>query len=101
MKRTHRFAQLTPEKRPQDPDMDGTRAITKVVLTAAFFLSAGAMAQTNISNTRDGNGNLVRRNVPINNTPPMINSTENNPPRRVRNLSPTADDISRMLGHRK
>jgi hypothetical protein len=39
--------------------------------------------------------------VPINNTPPMINSTENNPPRRVRNLSPTADDISRMLGHRK
>jgi hypothetical protein len=33
------------------------------------------MAQTNISNTRDGNGNLVRRSVPINNTPPMINST--------------------------
>jgi hypothetical protein len=23
MKLTHRFAQLTPEKRPQDPDMDG------------------------------------------------------------------------------
>jgi L-aminopeptidase/D-esterase-like protein len=79
------------------------KAMTKVVLTAgvAFSLSAAAMAQTNISNTRDGNGNLVRRNVPINNTPPMINSTENNPPRRVKNLSPTADDISRMLGHRK
>jgi hypothetical protein len=103
MKLTHRFAQLTPEKRPQDPDMDGTRAMTKAVLTAGavFCLSAGAMAQTNISNTRDGNGNLVRRSVPINSTPPMINSTENNPPRRVRNLSPTADDISRMLGHRK
>jgi hypothetical protein len=81
----------------------GMRAMTKAVLTAGvvFCLSAGAMAQTNISNTRDGNGNLVRRNVPINNTPPMINSTENNPPRRVQNLSPTADDISRMLGHRK
>ena len=78
-----------------------THIITKVVLTAAFSLSAGAMAQTNISNTRDGNGNLVRRNVPINNSPPMINSTQNNPPRRVQNLSPTADDISRMLGHRK
>jgi hypothetical protein len=24
MKLTHRFAQLTPEKRPQDPHMDGT-----------------------------------------------------------------------------
>jgi hypothetical protein len=24
MKLTHRFAQLTPEKRPQDPSMDGT-----------------------------------------------------------------------------
>jgi hypothetical protein len=24
MKLTHRFAQLTPEKRPQDPKMDGT-----------------------------------------------------------------------------
>ena len=24
MKLTHRFAQLTPEKRPQDPNMDGT-----------------------------------------------------------------------------
>jgi hypothetical protein len=80
----------------------GMKAMTKVVLTAGvvFCLSAGAMAQTNIY-TRDGNGNLVRRNVPINNTPPMINSTENNPPRRARNLSPTADDISRMLGHRK
>jgi hypothetical protein len=24
MKLTHRFAQLTPDKRPQDPNMDGT-----------------------------------------------------------------------------
>ena len=24
MKLTHRFAQLTPEKRPQDPELDGT-----------------------------------------------------------------------------
>jgi hypothetical protein len=51
MKLTHRFAQLTPEKRPQDPDMDGTRAMTKAVLTAGvvFCLSAAAMAKTNIS----------------------------------------------------
>ena len=75
--------------------------LTLLTASVVFCSSAGAIAQTNISNIRDGNGNLVRRNVPINNTPPMINSTENNPPRRVRNLSPTADDISRMLGHRK
>jgi hypothetical protein len=24
MKRTHKFAEMTPEKRPQDPHMDGT-----------------------------------------------------------------------------
>jgi hypothetical protein len=44
----------------------GMKAMTKAVLTAGvvFCLSAGAMAQTNISNTRDGNGNLVRRSVP-------------------------------------
>lgn len=58
-------------------------------------------AQTNISNTRDGNGNLVRRSTPINNTQPMINSTTSNPARRVQNRSPTSDDVSRMLGHRK
>ena len=75
--------------------------LTLLTASVVFCLSAGAIAQTNISNIRDGNGNLVRRSVPINNTPPMINSTENNPPRRVKNLSPTADDISRMLGHRK
>jgi hypothetical protein len=75
--------------------------LTLLTASVVFCLSAGAIAQTNISNIRDGNGNLVRRNVPINNTPSMINSTENNPPRRVKNLSPTADDISRMLGHRK
>ena len=87
------------------------RAMTKAVLTAGvvFYLSAAAMAQTNISNTRDGNGNLVRRGAPINNTPPMINSTANNPGRRVpnlsptsdQNLSPTSDDVSRKLGQRK
>jgi hypothetical protein len=35
--------------------------MTKVVLTSGllFCLSAAAMAQTNISNTRDGNGNLI------------------------------------------
>jgi hypothetical protein len=87
------------------------KSAKKAVLTAgvAFCLSAVAMAQTNISNDRDGNGNLVRRSAPINNAPPMINSTANNPGRRVQNLSPTADqnlsptsdDVSRMLGHRK
>jgi hypothetical protein len=75
--------------------------LTLLTASVVFCSSAGAIAQTNISNIRDGNGNLVRRSVPINNAPPMINSTENNPPRRVKNLSPTADDISRMLGHRK
>ena len=75
--------------------------LTLLTASVVFCSSAGAIPQTNISNIRDGNGNLVRRSVPINNTPPMINSTENNPPRRVRNQSPTADDISRMLGHRK
>jgi hypothetical protein len=75
--------------------------LTLLTASVVFCSSAGVIAQTNISNIRDGNGNLVRRSVPINNTPPMINSTENNPPRRVKNLSPTADDISRMLGHRK
>jgi hypothetical protein len=75
--------------------------LTLLTASVVFCSSAGAIAQTNISNIRDGNGNLVRRSVPINNTPPMINSTENNPPRRVKNLSPTSDDISRMLGHRK
>lgn len=87
--------------------------MTKAVLTAGvvFCLSAAAMAQSNvsISSARDRNGNLVRRSVPINNAPPMINSTANNPGRRVQNLSPTSDqnqsptsdDVSRMLGHRK
>ena len=75
--------------------------LTLLTASVVFCSSAGVIAQTNISNIRDGNGNLVRRSVPINNTPPMINSTENNPPRRVKNLSPTADDISRLLGHRK
>jgi len=75
--------------------------LTLLTASVVFCSSAGVIAQTNISNIRDENGNLVRRSVPINNTPPMINSTENNPPRRVKNLSPTADDISRMLGHRK
>ena len=75
--------------------------LTLLTASVVFCSSAGVIAQTNVSNIRDGNGNLVRRSVPINNTPPMINSTENNPPRRVKNLSPTADDISRMLGHRK
>jgi len=75
--------------------------LTLLTASVVFCSSAGVIAQTNISNIRDGNGNLVRRSVPINNTPPMINSTENNPPRRVKNLSPTADDISRMLGHQK
>jgi hypothetical protein len=73
-----------------------------------FCSSAAAMAQT-ISNTRDGNGNLVRRTAPINNTPPMINSTANNPARRPPNLAPTADqnlsptsnDVSRMPGQQK
>jgi hypothetical protein len=39
----------------------GIRAMTKAVLTLGllFCLSAAAMAQTNISNTRDGNGNLI------------------------------------------
>jgi hypothetical protein len=77
--------------------------MTKAILTAGvvFCLSAAAMAQNNVSNTRDGNGNLVRRSAPINNAPSMINSSANNPGRRVQNLSPTADDVSRMLGHRK
>ena len=81
----------------------GKRAMTKAVLTLSllFCLSAAAMAQTNISNTRDGNGNLIQRSTPLNNTQPMINSTINNPPRRVQNRSPTSDDVSRMLGHRK
>jgi|ERR1700737_754254 hypothetical protein len=81
----------------------GKRAMTKVVLTSGllFCLSAAAMAQTNISTARDGNGNLIRRSTPMNNTQPMSNSTINNPPRRVQNGSPTSDDVSRMLGHRK
>jgi hypothetical protein len=87
------------------------RAKTKAVLTAGlvFCLSAAVLAQTNISNTRDRNGNLVRPSAPMNNTQPMTNSTANNPTRRVQNLSPTADqnlsptsdDVSRVLGHRK
>jgi hypothetical protein len=94
------------------------RAMTEAVLMVplVFSLSAAAMAQ-NISNTRDRNGNLVRRSAPINNTLPMINSTANNPARRPhniaptadqnlaptadQNLSPTSDDIARMLGYRK
>jgi YD repeat-containing protein len=82
----------------------------KVVLIAGvvFCSSTAAMAQTT-SNTRDGNGNLVRRTAPINNTPPMINSTANNPARRPpilaptadQNLSPTSNDVSRMLGQQK
>jgi hypothetical protein len=86
------------------------RAMRKVVVIAGvvFCLSAAALAQT-ISNTRDGNGNLVRRTAPINNTPPMINSTANNPTRRPpnlaptagENLSPTSNDVSRMLGQQK
>jgi hypothetical protein len=81
----------------------GIRAMTKALLTLGLLLclSAAVVAQTNISNTRDGNGNLIRRSTPMNNTQPMINSTTNNPPRRVQNLSPTSDDVSRMLGHRK
>ena len=80
------------------------------MLTAGLmaWLGAAAMAQ-NISNARDGNGNLVRRGAPINNAPPMINSTRNNPARSPPNLAPTADqnfaptsaDVSRMLGQRK
>jgi len=86
------------------------RATKKAVLVAGvvFSLNAAAMAQ-NISNTRDSNGNLVRRSAPINNTQPMINSTANNPVHRPPNLAPTADqnlsptaaDVSRMLGQRK
>jgi hypothetical protein len=34
MKLTHRFAQLTPEKRPQDPNMDGTGLGSKQWSTA-------------------------------------------------------------------
>jgi hypothetical protein len=86
------------------------RALSKIVLTTGvvFCLSAAAVAQ-NISNDRDSKGNLVRRSVSINNAPPMINSTANNPVRRPPNLAPTADqnfsptsdDVSRMLGQRK
>jgi hypothetical protein len=82
------------------------RATTKAAVIAGvvFCSSAAAMAQT-ISNTRDGNGNLVRRNAPVNNTPPMANSTANNPARPPPNLAPTADqnfaptsdEVSRML----
>jgi len=68
------------------------RAMTKAVLTVplVFCLSAAAMAQT-ISNTRDRNGNLVRSTAPINNAPPMVNSTANNPVPRAPNVAPTAD----------
>jgi hypothetical protein len=85
------------------------RAMRKVgVIAGLVFCSCAALGQT-ISNTRDGNGNLVRRTDPINNTPPMINSTANNPTRRPANLAPTADqshsptskDVSRMLGQQK
>jgi hypothetical protein len=70
--------------------------------------SVAALAQ-NIANTRDANGNLIRRDEPMNNTQPMFNSTANNPKSRVRNaaptadqnLAPTSDDVSRKLGHRK
>ena len=34
MKRTHRFAELTPENRPQDPHMDGTALASKRWSTA-------------------------------------------------------------------
>jgi hypothetical protein len=86
------------------------RALAKAVLTAGVVLclSATAMAQ-NVSNTRDRNGNFVRSTAPINNAPPMINSTANNPASRAPNVAPTADqnlsptsaDVSRMLGQRK
>jgi hypothetical protein len=77
----------------------------KVVLIAGVVIcsSAAAMAQ-NISNTRDGNSNLVRRTAPINNTPPMINSTANNPTRRPPNLAPDRGpkhlpDLKRRFPH--
>jgi hypothetical protein len=85
------------------------REMAKVgVIAGVVFCSSAALAQT-ISNTRDGNGNLVRRTAPTNNTPPMINSPANNPTRRPPNQAPTADqnhaptsnDISRMLGQQK
>jgi hypothetical protein len=58
------------------------RQITKALLATGILLgfSTAAIAQ-NISNARDANGNLIRRNVPMNNTQPMINSTANNPER--------------------
>jgi hypothetical protein len=86
------------------------RRITKALLATGMLLglSTAAIAQ-NISNARDANGNFIRRNVPMNNTQPMINSTANNPARRApnaaptadQNLAPTSDEVSRFLGYRK
>jgi hypothetical protein len=82
------------------------KSAVRVLLMLGWGTAASAQ---NIANTRDANGNLIRRDIPTNNTIPMINSNANNPRSRLRNAAPTADqnlastsdDVSRMLGHRE
>lgn len=61
------------------------------MLSVGVVLSLTAAATAQISNNRDGSGNLFRQPVPTNNAPPMINSTSNNPRRPAQNVAPTAD----------
>jgi hypothetical protein len=67
------------------------KTIIKATLSIGIVVSLAAAAKGEISNNRDGNGNLIRRPVPTNNAPPMINSTSNNSRRPAPNLAPTAD----------
>jgi hypothetical protein len=61
----------------------------KAVLIVGVVLNLTADATAQISNNRDGNGNIIRKPVPTNTAPPMINSTSNRRP--AQNVAPTAD----------
>jgi hypothetical protein len=67
------------------------KTIIKAALSVGIALSLTAAATAQITNNRDGSGNLIRRPVPTNNAPPMINSTSSNPQPRTQNAAPTAD----------
>jgi hypothetical protein len=67
------------------------KTITKATLSIGMVVSLAAAANGQISNNRNGNGNLIRHPGATNNATPMINSTSSNPKRPAPNLAPTAD----------